>query len=75
MNQAERSHESRPVYATLNGTKRKFGLKHGLGIVVALAVFAGLAIAYVIASGLADRWARNTIVAELAKATGARVEL
>ena len=59
----------------MNGTKRKFGLKHGLGIVVALALVAGLAIAYVIASGLADRWARRTIVEELEKTTGARVEL
>ena len=59
----------------MNGTKRKFGLKHGLGLVVALALVAGLAIAYVIASGLADRWARRTIVEQLEKTTGARVEL
>ncbi len=59
----------------MNGTKRKFGLKHGLGIVVALALVAGLAIAYVIASGLSDRWARRTIVEQLEKTTGARVEL
>jgi translocation and assembly module TamB len=59
----------------MNGTKRKFGLKHGLGLVVALAVAAGLAITYVIASGLADRWARKTIVEQLEKTTGARVEL
>ena len=30
----------------MNETKRKFGLKHGLGLVVALAVVAGLAIVY-----------------------------
>jgi translocation and assembly module TamB len=59
----------------MNGTKRKFGLKHGLGLVVALAVVAGLAISYAIASGLADRWARKTIVEQLERATGARVEL
>jgi translocation and assembly module TamB len=59
----------------MNGTKRKFGLKHGLGLVVALAVVVGLAIAYMIASGLADRWARRKIVEELEKTTGARVEL
>jgi translocation and assembly module TamB len=59
----------------MSGTERKFGLKHGLGLVVALAVLAGLVVAYVIASGLADRWARDTIVEELGKATGARVEL
>ena len=59
----------------MSGTKRKFRLKHGLGLIVALAVVAGLAIAYVIASGLADRWARRTIVEELQRATGARVEL
>lgn len=55
--------------------KRKFGLKHGLGLVVLLAAVVGIAIAYAIVSGLADRWARNTIVEELQKATGARVEL
>jgi translocation and assembly module TamB len=59
----------------MNGTKRKFGLKHGLGLFVALAVVAGLAISYAIASGLADRWARKTIVEELERTTGARVEL
>ncbi len=59
----------------MNGTKRKFGLKHGLGLVVALAVIAGLVISYAIASGLADRWARKTIVEQLERTTGARVEL
>ncbi len=59
----------------MKGTKRKFGLKHGLGIFVALCLVVGLAIAYVIASGLADRWARRTIVEQLEKTTGARVEL
>lgn len=59
----------------MNGTKRKFGLKHGVALVVVLALAAGLGIAYVIASGLADRWARRTIVEQLEKATGARVEL
>ena len=65
----------RSEIGTMNDTKRKFGLKHGLGIVVALALVVGLAIAYVIASGLADRWARRTIVEQLEKTTGARVEL
>jgi translocation and assembly module TamB len=59
----------------MNETKRKFGLKHGLGLVVALAILAALAISFAIASGLADRWARRTIVEELEKSTGARVEL
>jgi translocation and assembly module TamB len=59
----------------MNETKRKFGLKHGLGLVVALALVVGLSIAYVIASGLADRWARRTIVEQLEKITGARAEL
>ena len=59
----------------MNGTKRKFGLKHGLGLVVTLAIVTGLAVTYMIASGLADRWARRRIVEELEKATGARVEL
>jgi translocation and assembly module TamB len=59
----------------MSETKRKFGLKHGLGLIVALALVAGLAIAYAIASGLADRWARRTIIEELERTTGARVEL
>src|ERR1700691_172072 len=59
----------------MNGTKRKFGLKHGLGLVVALALVTGLGVAYLIASGLADHWARGKIVEELQETTGARVEL
>jgi len=59
----------------MNGTKRKFALKHGLGLFVGLAVILGLAITYLIATGFADRWARRTIVDELEKTTGARVEL
>jgi translocation and assembly module TamB len=60
---------------TINGTKRKFGLKHSLGLVLALVLIATLVIVYVIGSGVADRWARRTIVERLEKATGARVEL
>ncbi len=59
----------------MNEIKRKFGLRHGLGLVVLLAFLAGLAVAYVIVSGLADRWARQTIVQQLERTTGARVEL
>ena len=59
----------------MNGSKRKFGLKHGAGIVAGLAVLAGLALAYVIASGMADRIARRTIIEQLERTTGARVEL
>jgi translocation and assembly module TamB len=59
----------------MNGTKRKFGLKHGLGLAVGLALVVALTIAYTIASGLADRWARRTIIEQLEKTTGARVEL
>src|ERR1700733_2227279 len=59
----------------MNGTKRRFGLKHGLGLVVALALVTGLGVAYMIASGLADHWARGKIVEELEETTGARVEL
>jgi translocation and assembly module TamB len=55
--------------------KRKFGLKHGVGLLVALALVVSLVVAYAIASGLADRLARRTIVEQLEKATGARVEL
>ncbi|HLJ24140.1 MAG TPA: translocation/assembly module TamB domain-containing protein [Candidatus Acidoferrales bacterium] len=59
----------------MNGTKRKFGLRHGLGLAALLALLAGLAVAYAIVSGLADRWARQTIVRQLERTTGARVEL
>jgi translocation and assembly module TamB len=59
----------------MNGTKRKFGLKHGLGLFVGLAIVLALAIAYFIANGFADQWARRTIVGQLEKATGARVQL
>jgi translocation and assembly module TamB len=59
----------------VSGAKRKFGLKHGLALVVAAALAVGLALVYVIGTGLADRWARRTIVEQLEKATGARVEL
>ena len=59
----------------MNGAKRKFGLKHGLALVVALGLIAGLALAYVVASGIADLWARRAIVDRLEKSTGARVEL
>src|SRR5665213_1747247 len=59
----------------MNGTKRKFGLKHGMGIVATLLIVLGLVISYVIATGIADRYIRNTIVEQLEKATGARVEL
>jgi translocation and assembly module TamB len=59
----------------MNGTKRKFGLKHGVGLVATLAILVALVIAYVIVSGLSDRWARKTIVEQLERTTGARVEL
>ncbi len=59
----------------MNGTKRKFGIRHGLALVVALATIVALVVAYTIASGLADRWARRTIVEQLERTTGARVEL
>jgi translocation and assembly module TamB len=55
--------------------KRKFGLKHGLALMVGLALVTGLALAYLIASGIADLWARRTIVQQMERATGARVEL
>ncbi len=56
-------------------TKRKFGLKHGLALVVALGLAILLAVAYVIGTGLADRWASGLIVQELENTTGARIEL
>src|SRR5579872_433626 len=59
----------------MSETKRKFRLKHGVGLVVTVSIIVGLALVYVIASGLADRWARTRIIEQLQKATGARVEL
>ena len=59
----------------MSRTKRKFGLKHGLALVVAAALAVGLALLYVIGSGLADRWARRAIIGQLEETTGARIEL
>jgi hypothetical protein len=59
----------------MSGKKRKFRLKHGLGLVVAVGLALGLALVYLVGTGLADRWARRTIVERLEDATGARVEL
>src|ERR1700730_991065 len=55
--------------------KRKFRLKHGVALVVAVSIVLGLALVYVVGSGIADRWARTRIMQQLEKATGARVEL
>ena len=57
------------------GKKRKFGFKHGLGLAGIVWLILGLAVVYVIGTGLADRWARRSIVEQLERATGARVEL
>src|SRR5579862_3057458 len=59
----------------MTDTKRKFGLKHGLALVVTLGLVILLAVAYVIGTGLADRWASGLIVQELENTTGARIEL
>jgi translocation and assembly module TamB len=59
----------------MSKTNRKFGLKHALALGIALVALVALVVAYVIASGLADRWARSTIVRQLTTFTGARVEL
>ncbi|HVA94948.1 MAG TPA: translocation/assembly module TamB domain-containing protein [Candidatus Dormibacteraeota bacterium] len=59
----------------MSDTKRKFGLKHGVALVVSLALIIGLALAYVITTGLADLWARRMIVEQLEKSTGAKVQL
>ncbi len=59
----------------MNGGKRKFGLKHGVGLMAILFTVIGLVLAYLIVSGLADRWARRTIIERLELATGAQVEL
>src|ERR1700730_10263772 len=59
----------------MTGKKRKFRLKHGVALVVTLSIALALAVVYVVASGLADRWARTRIIEQLEKTTGARVEL
>src|ERR1700674_4553569 len=59
----------------MSDKKRKFRLKHGVGLAATATVVVALALAYIVASGLADLWARRTIVEQLEKATGARVEL
>ena len=59
----------------MDRAKTKFGLKHGLIVIVTLALIVIATLAYVLGSGLADRWARRTIVARLEQATGARVEM
>jgi translocation and assembly module TamB len=59
----------------MSNKKRKFRLKHGVGLAATAVVAVALALAYIVASGLADLWARRTIVEQLEKATGARVEL
>jgi len=59
----------------MSKAKRKFGWKHGLGLSFALIALVVLGVVYAIATGLADRWARQTIVENLSRSTGARVEL
>jgi translocation and assembly module TamB len=59
----------------MSDKKRKFRLKHGVGLAATAVVAVVLGLAYIVASGLADLWARRTIVEQLEKATGARVEL
>jgi translocation and assembly module TamB len=59
----------------MSDKQRKFRLKHGVGLAATAAVAVALALTYIVASGLADLWARRTIIEQLEKATGARVEL
>jgi translocation and assembly module TamB len=59
----------------MSDKKRKFRLKHGVGLAATAVVAVALGLAYIVASGLADLWARRTIIEQLEKATGARVEL
>lgn len=59
----------------MSEVKRKFGLKHGVGLFAALATTIGLALFYVIGTGLADHWARRAIMQRLEETTGARVTL
>jgi translocation and assembly module TamB len=59
----------------MSGAKRKFGIKHGLALVVVAGLAVGLTLVYLIGSGIADRWARRTVIEQIEKTTGARVEL
>jgi translocation and assembly module TamB len=59
----------------MNERKRKFRWKHALAVAASLALAAGLALAFFIWSGAADRLARRLIVGQVEKMTGAHVEL
>ena len=64
-------------------TKRKFGWKHtvarvaGIALMTALtiALILVLAVAFLVWSGAIDRWAQRTIVTQMERVTGTRVEL
>jgi translocation and assembly module TamB len=46
-----------------------------MALAVTVVVVFALVLAYIVGSGLADRWASRTIIEDLQRATGARVEL
>jgi translocation and assembly module TamB len=59
----------------MSNGKRKFTWMHGFGLGVLVSLTVGAALVLLIVRGVADEWARRTIVQQLERATGARVEL
>ena len=55
--------------------KRTFGWKHAAASVAVVALVLVLVLAFLAWSGVMDRWARRAIIAQIEKATGARVEI
>ena len=53
----------------------KLGWKHWSGASLILAVVAGLAVVWIVGTGLADRWLLHYIVSDIENNTGARVEV
>ena len=53
----------------------KLGWKHWSGASLLFAILAGLAVVWVVGTGLADRWMLHYIVSDIENNTGARVEV
>jgi translocation and assembly module TamB len=53
----------------------KLGWKHWTGGTVLLAILAGVAVVWVVGTGLADRWMLHQIVSQIETNTGTRVEV
>src|ERR1700726_3739343 len=53
----------------------KFGWKHWSGASLLFAILAGLAVVWIVGTGLADRWMLHYIVSDIENNTGTRVEV